>query len=89
MADMSLTGFKDASTGPICGDCVGNLLKKTYQPNGYKCSMCGRIWWHGADLPLTDEEKSVLREVDQYNNPIIRRREAVLAARLKHSQVSR
>ena len=58
-----ITGLRDASNGPTCGDCAGHLMTKQYPPDGYQCPMCRRIWFrHGAGA-LARHHKAVLRHL--------------------------
>jgi hypothetical protein len=79
---IKLTGLRDVSDGPICGDCAGRLLTKQYPVAGYQCPMCRRIW------RMSYEKEECLHCKMRYHKYHIclklpRRREAVLASRNK------
>ncbi len=90
-----ITGLRDASNGPTCGDCAGRLLTKQYPPDGYQCPMCRRVWFrHGAGAlarHLSYKVKCTLcgehwLEGEGHICPKVpppRRREAILATKRK------
>ena len=84
-----ITGLRDASQGPLCGDCTGRLLEGRYPPHGYLCHMCGRVWFAPETIPFKVRCQTcgnVWNEKDGHacpKVPVPRRREAVLATRAK------
>ncbi len=94
-----ITGLKDSSNGPLCGDCASVLLTKQYPVDGYQCPMCNRIWRHHSEAAaearlarhLAHKVKCILcgehwLEGEGHICPKVptpRRREAVMATREK------
>ncbi len=91
MKGIPITGLRDISNGPTCGDCFGRLLQGRYPVDGWQCPTCHRIWyrqWNTKDgykvrCMNCDE---VWKEGQGHICPKIpapRRREAILATRNK------
>ncbi len=84
-----ITGLRDASNGPTCGDCSGRLLEGRYPVDGYQCPMCRRIWFRPEAGPFKVRCQTCgdwWKEEGGHACPKIpppRRREAILATRNK------
>ena len=84
-----ISGLRDMSNGPTCGDCAGRVLEKRYPVDGWRCPMCRRIWFRpeaGAFRVQCIECGEVWQEEEGHTCPKIptpRRREAVMATREK------
>lgn len=86
-----ITGMRDASNGPLCGDCTGRLLEGRHPIDGYRCPICRRVWSSHLEprreaMPLEQCGRcaGLYRKEEGHLCPRLptpRRREAVMATR--------